>query len=406
VTDSVVEGNALNIFWLSNAPFSNSGYGTQTKLVTPELQKLGHNVRLMTNYGLETGTLVYNGMEVYSRALDVWGMDILPAHMGHTKSNVLVTLQDLWTISNLGLMAVENGWTWIPWLPIDFDPIPDKVLRNLDGVHTALPFSRFGERLLTQAGVRNRYIPHVLNPAFYPEDKRKAKEKMGIPQEKFLIGMVAMNNADPSRKAIPEQLMAFSRFHEKYPNTMMYLHTFVGRQYRGINVVDVVNSLGLNDSVMWSEQYAYTLGFSDDDMRVLYNAFDLLSCASRFEGFGLPILEAQACGTPVVTTDATSMSELTWSGIAVGNTRKTWHPLSRWIDVPDPNEIFNAYCQMYETMQTEDGRNEFRNNAIEGAKFFEKDRVIQEYWKPLLDDIVVERMAERVRRIRYEVPDE
>ena len=53
------------------------------------------------------------------------------------------------------------------------------------------------------------------------------------------------------------------------------------------------------------------LGFVDDkDLPVLYTAADLFVFAGLFEGFGFPALEAMACGTPVVSSDSTSLPEL------------------------------------------------------------------------------------------------
>ncbi|EHJ46989.1 glycosyl transferase group 1 [Solidesulfovibrio carbinoliphilus subsp. oakridgensis] len=51
-----------------------------------------------------------------------------------------------------------------------------------------------------------------------------------------------------------------------------------------------------------------------DDMPLLYRAASALAFPSRFEGFGLPVLEAQACGTPVVCADATSLPEAAGKG--------------------------------------------------------------------------------------------
>ena len=49
---------------------------------------------------------------------------------------------------------------------------------------------------------------------------------------------------------------------------------------------------------------------NDDDLSLLYNAADVLAFPSRYEGFGLPVLEAMACGTPVVCSNATSLPEV------------------------------------------------------------------------------------------------
>lgn len=48
----------------------------------------------------------------------------------------------------------------------------------------------------------------------------------------------------------------------------------------------------------------------DDDLAVFYNAASLLVMPSFYEGFGFPVVEAMACGTPVVIADASSLPEL------------------------------------------------------------------------------------------------
>jgi len=59
------------------------------------------------------------------------------------------------------------------------------------------------------------------------------------------------------------------------------------------------------------EKYIITPGWiAEDDRPLLYAAAKVFVYPSRYEGFGLPVLEAMACGTPVVTTNAASIPEL------------------------------------------------------------------------------------------------
>jgi glycosyltransferase involved in cell wall biosynthesis len=52
----------------------------------------------------------------------------------------------------------------------------------------------------------------------------------------------------------------------------------------------------------------------EDDLPKIYNLADLLLFPSLYEGFGLPILEAQACGCPVLTSSVTSCPEVAGNG--------------------------------------------------------------------------------------------
>lgn len=59
------------------------------------------------------------------------------------------------------------------------------------------------------------------------------------------------------------------------------------------------------------EHYIVTPGWiAEEDLPLLYAAATVFVYPSRYEGFGLPVLEAMACGTPVVTTNAASIPEL------------------------------------------------------------------------------------------------
>jgi glycosyltransferase involved in cell wall biosynthesis len=59
------------------------------------------------------------------------------------------------------------------------------------------------------------------------------------------------------------------------------------------------------------EEYIVTPGWiAEEDRPLVYAAATVFVFPSRYEGFGLPVLEAMACGAPVVTTNAASIPEL------------------------------------------------------------------------------------------------
>jgi glycosyltransferase involved in cell wall biosynthesis len=69
-------------------------------------------------------------------------------------------------------------------------------------------------------------------------------------------------------------------------------------------VAQKVKDLGLEGQVK------FTGYIPDEDLPALYNGADLFCFPSLYEGFGLPVLEAMACGTPVVTANSSSLPEV------------------------------------------------------------------------------------------------
>jgi len=67
----------------------------------------------------------------------------------------------------------------------------------------------------------------------------------------------------------------------------------------------MIKELGLTDIVVYLEK------LKDEEVAKLYSASDLLIMPSFEEGFGLPIIEAMACGCPVVTSNVGAMKEVT-----------------------------------------------------------------------------------------------
>ena len=77
-----------------------------------------------------------------------------------------------------------------------------------------------------------------------------------------------------------------------------------GKSYTDYNEAErLVAQLGLSDLVHFVQ-------ISDEDLPILYQAAEVFVTLSLYEGFGLPILEAMASGTPVVASDSTSLPEV------------------------------------------------------------------------------------------------
>jgi len=94
-----------------------------------------------------------------------------------------------------------------------------------------------------------------------------------------------------------------------------------------LELVRTVRKLGMDEEVI------FTGYISHHQMPLVYQAADLFVFPSLYEGFGLPILEAMACGTPVVSSNAASLPEVVGrAGILV--------------DPYDANEMARAMCRV------------------------------------------------------------
>jgi SAM-dependent methyltransferase len=113
---------------------------------------------------------------------------------------------------------------------------------------------------------------------------------------------------------------------------------------------------------------------------------DVFLLPSKGEGFGVPIVEAQACGVPVITTNCTAQPELVEGGWLVKDLTPTWTAQGSWQFECNPHEIAEYLEEAYDEWKS--GKiQERKDKAREKAKEYEWDKLIPEYWKPTLEDI-------------------
>jgi glycosyltransferase involved in cell wall biosynthesis len=304
----------MRILWSSNAPWAASGYGQQTALFAPRIKALGHEVAIHAWYGLSGSVLTWEGMPVYP-GLDpnAYGQDIQDAHAAHFGADITITLIDAWVMKPDTYNVSHSRWC--PWFPIDAEPCPPLIVEKVRQSFAPIVFSKFGHQMMRDVGIDPLYVPHGYDGTMlFPMDRAQARAEMGVPQNAFVVGMVAANKDFPPRKAFPQVLQAFAEFAKDKPDVFLNLHTHA---YGGQDLMSLHERLGLKGRVVFADPYVLATGnFIADGsyMRKLYNSFDVLLSPSLGEGFGVPILEAQACGVPVITGGWTAMEEITHIG--------------------------------------------------------------------------------------------
>lgn len=117
------------------------------------------------------------------------------------------------------------------------------------------------------------------------------------------------------------------------------------------------------------DQHLIHLGFCDgQDLPLIYSLCDVFVFPSTYEGFGLPILEAQACGTPVILSDSSCMAE-------VGREAALYFPAN------EPEKLVEAILQV----RNESVRKDLIAKGLENATHFTWDvhaqRLLEVYHK-------------------------
>jgi glycosyltransferase involved in cell wall biosynthesis len=373
----------VKILWHSNSPNAPSGYGTQTVTNIPRIAALGHEITISAPYSFGGQPLDWSGFLLEGAVRDQAGNDILAARYRYHGADLLLTLCDPFGLIGCArdLATVHTAF----WFPVDCDPLGEAdvtVLRDSQAIPIAM--SRFGERVLRAEGADPLYVPHSIETGrFSPGTSAPYRDTAGIEPDVFVVGINAMNR-DKIRKGLTEQMMAFAKFHRNHPGTVLAMNTAAVGQ-PGLNLAGMGARLGITDALRFPDDYSYAAGLiSTDQMIAWYRGLDILSNCSYGEGFGLPVLEAQACGIPVAVTDCSALTELCGAGWLVSGT-DFWAPDSgaMW-KRPDVDDIASAYEAAYEAWQLGTLP---KVQAREFAMQFDADRVATLYWKPALQEL-------------------
>jgi glycosyltransferase involved in cell wall biosynthesis len=332
----------------------------------------------------------FNGIPVYPAGHHPYGADILGAAASQDQADIVITLTDAWVLEPEGIPL-----RFYPWFPVDCEPIPRSVLDVVKKSTKGITISKFGQEQAEKAGLDTYYVPMGIDTNVYRRIDG-SRERLGWP-DKFIVGLVASNKT--LRKSQLEQIAAFAALHKQYPDTLLYLHTTDG--LHGADACNLRNyalALGLNVSYMTNEpvkpetdvlfcdQYTHLLGLPDPYMVDMYNSLDVLTSVSMGEGFGIPIVEAQACGCPVIVGDWTSMGELVGAGWKVrkDEAKVVWDTHFEAFRYSTSVEaVLERLIQAYKMRGNEDYRSRARTFSLQ----YDADKITEKYWKPVLADI-------------------
>ena len=146
-------------------------------------------------------------------------------------------------------------------------------------------------------------IPYAVSPVFRPIARETAREsvraRFGIP-EPFVL-MVSDVQIRKNQVGLVRAFAAMLRTHPDFPHHLV----LVGQQTAyAAKVRAAAESEGIGPRVHFT-------GFvSDDELLQLYGGCDLFAFPSFYEGFGIPILEAMACGRAVACSKTSAMLEV------------------------------------------------------------------------------------------------
>ncbi len=193
--------------------------------------------------------------------------------------------------------------------------------------------------------------PLAAAPQYSPQSEEEVgriRRKYGLPERYFL----AVGNVQP-RKNLPRLVRAFAAVVEQTAETRDVKLVIVGRSaWRGSEVETVVRQLGLQQRVL------FTGYVPDQDLPALYTGALAFCYPSLYEGFGLPPLEAMACGTPVVASNASSLPEVVGdAGLLV-----------------EPTSVAGIAAALYRLLHDEEVRQEYSRRGLARAARFSWER--------------------------------
>jgi starch synthase len=274
-------------------------------------------VLVLYDYPPPPGGLATQGDLLY-RGLRELGIDAHAAHYSSAqekewyyhwfKPDVVVGVGYWGSTPDLVLHAQRHGILAVPWL------VADGYIANYQEILDKLPLilvtSQWVKSVYKRDGLQGNNIEvlpvGVDTDSFVPRDKSEEKvtcvrEALGVKPEDLMILTVG---GDAASKGAQEVMQALATIDNKAPKWKYVCKVWPQPRTLQQNLMDLqlATSLGINNKVVYTTNVV-----SRNFMPYLLSACDIYAAPSRLEGFGMPQVEAGACGKPVVSIKAMAM---------------------------------------------------------------------------------------------------
>lgn len=254
--------------------------------------------------------------------------------------DIIFTIRDFWMDSFIYHSPYRKIFSWA-WMPtVDASPQNQEWIDIFCNAEYVLTYSQWAKTTLEKQAGNNINTVGVASPSasdcFRIMNKEKARDFLGLKNDINIIGTVMRNQR---RKLFPVLMEAFSKYihQSKSTNTYLYLHTSFPDA--GWNLAELAHKYEIGSKILMTYvcegcknietsffrdsrkvcnkcgKYSSTPsnvnnGVPDEELAKIYNAFDIYIQCANSEGFGLPQVEAAACGIPIACTNYSAMEDI------------------------------------------------------------------------------------------------
>lgn len=271
-----------------------------------------------------------------SNGFGQWRFDLVVADF---KPDIVVDFRDIFMTTFQRTSVFRNKFHWILAPTIDSFPIKNEwldLVQHCDTLLTHTNWAKDSIENIYQINVSGVVKDSIDTSIFKPMNKIACRNQLGLDLDAVIIGSVMRNQ---KRKLIPDLFKVIADLNKKHSQSIyLYMHTSypetMGWDIPSLllehDIYDLVlftylcKSCGHWQPMQWKGSQclcpkcnklqmllsSVSKGLGEKDLAKIYNTFDVYIQYATCEGFGIPPLEAAACGIPFCAIDHGAMKEL------------------------------------------------------------------------------------------------
>lgn len=300
----------------------------------------------------------------------------------------------------------------IMWTPSETDEMMPSDIKVLEHASAIWGMSKFVTESIKRAMPHKDniyYVPCMIYDDYVPKNKQVARDYLAHHsmrallvnnpmqsandpryrptynelKDAFILGFNGANTQDPSRKDFYSLVEIFALILKQVPNAYLYLHT---ASLYGEAWWLLAKDLGVDHRILCPVMEMYDMNyFEPEDLAIIYSAWDVSLDVEYGAGFGLPPVEAMACGVPFIGLEHTSLTEHTHPHLLIKSKPKYWrvapkHEGKKWASAWDIDVIARACIDYVKSKQQ--FKDNMREWAINYAQQYYPQNVYDNYIAP------------------------